>query len=166
MGGLKNHRKLITLIGCLAIVSPLSSYAQQPKQLLIHVGLLSNAPCPRCCGLDVHKATVVACVRLVIDGKAVKETRTFATTTAGLLALSVDTRRFHGNVRALGHDDYDGASIDGSVWGRGGDPIRRVVRGGSWNSDPQVLRSAWRSGLTPGLRYDGLGFRVGRTLTP
>ena len=43
---------------------------------------------PRCCGLDVHKATVVACVGLVIDGKAVKETRTFATTTAGLLALS------------------------------------------------------------------------------
>jgi transposase len=43
---------------------------------------------PRCCGLDVHKATVVACVRLVIDGKTVKETRTFATTTAGLIALS------------------------------------------------------------------------------
>src|SRR5262249_55228509 len=43
---------------------------------------------PRCCGLDVHKETVVACLRLVIDGKAIKETRTFATTTAGLLALS------------------------------------------------------------------------------
>jgi transposase len=43
---------------------------------------------PRCCGLDVHKATVVACVRLVIDGKTVKETRTFATTTASLIALS------------------------------------------------------------------------------
>jgi transposase len=43
---------------------------------------------PRCCGLDVHKATVLACVRLVIDGKAVKETRTFATTTASLIALS------------------------------------------------------------------------------
>ena len=43
---------------------------------------------PRCCGLDVHKATVVACVRLVIDGKTVKETRTFATTTASLMALS------------------------------------------------------------------------------
>ena len=42
---------------------------------------------PRCCGLDVHKETVVACLRLVIDGKAVKETRTFATTT-GLVALS------------------------------------------------------------------------------
>jgi hypothetical protein len=28
---------------------------------------------PRCCGLDVHKETVVACVRRVIDGKTVKE---------------------------------------------------------------------------------------------
>ena len=43
---------------------------------------------PRCCGLDVHKATVVACVRRVIDGKTVKETRTFATTTTSLIALS------------------------------------------------------------------------------
>jgi len=43
---------------------------------------------PRCCGLDVHKETVVACVRLVIDGKTVKEVRTFSTTTASLIALS------------------------------------------------------------------------------
>ena len=43
---------------------------------------------PRCCGLDVHKETVVACLRLVIDGKAVKETRTFQTTTASLIELS------------------------------------------------------------------------------
>jgi transposase len=43
---------------------------------------------PRCCGLDVHKQTVVACVRLVINGKPVKEVRTFATTTASLLELS------------------------------------------------------------------------------
>src|SRR5262249_6553837 len=43
---------------------------------------------PRCCGLDVHKETVVACVRLVIDGKVVKEVRTFSTTTADLIALS------------------------------------------------------------------------------
>jgi transposase len=43
---------------------------------------------PRCCGLDVHKDTVVACVRLVIDGKTVKEVRTFSTTTADLTALS------------------------------------------------------------------------------
>jgi transposase len=43
---------------------------------------------PRCCGLDVHKETVVACVRLVIDRKPVKEVRTFFTTTADLIALS------------------------------------------------------------------------------
>jgi transposase len=42
----------------------------------------------RCCGLDVHKETVVACLRLVIDGKAVKEVRTFSTTTASLMRLS------------------------------------------------------------------------------
>ena len=41
---------------------------------------------PRCCGLDVHKDTVVACVRLGIDGKTVKEVRTFSTTTADLMA--------------------------------------------------------------------------------
>src|SRR5262249_39168393 len=43
---------------------------------------------PRCCGLDVHKETVVACVRLGIDGKPVKEVRTFSTTTASLIELS------------------------------------------------------------------------------
>jgi transposase len=42
----------------------------------------------RCCGLDVHKETVVACVRLVIDSKIVKEVRTFSTTTASLMKLS------------------------------------------------------------------------------
>ena len=42
----------------------------------------------RCCGLDVHKDTVVACVRLVCDGKVTTEVRTFGTTTAELLRLS------------------------------------------------------------------------------
>ena len=41
----------------------------------------------RCAGLDVHKATVVACVRTVTGGKVNRECRTFDTTTAGLLAL-------------------------------------------------------------------------------
>src|SRR5215468_5263794 len=60
---------------------------------------------PRCCGLDVHKATVVACLRLAIDGKAIKETRTFATTTAGLLALSewlTETQCTHVAMEATG----------------------------------------------------------------
>jgi transposase len=41
----------------------------------------------RCAGLDVHKDTVVACVRLVVDGKVEREVRTFGTTTQDLLAL-------------------------------------------------------------------------------
>ncbi len=44
---------------------------------------------PRCAGLDVHKDTVVAAVRLVEgDGSVRREVETFATTTPGLLALS------------------------------------------------------------------------------
>src|SRR3954447_17162178 len=43
---------------------------------------------PRCAGLDVHEATVVAAVRLVAGGKVAREVRTFATTTAGLLELA------------------------------------------------------------------------------
>src|SRR4051812_33440502 len=43
---------------------------------------------PRCAGLDVHKATVVAAVRLAADGRVAREVRTFATTTAGLLELA------------------------------------------------------------------------------
>jgi hypothetical protein len=39
-------------------------------------------------GLDVHQKTVVACARVVDDGKVSKEVRTFDTTTAGLLELS------------------------------------------------------------------------------
>jgi transposase len=42
---------------------------------------------PRCAGLDVHKQTVVACVRIAGDGPPLQEVRTFDTTTSGLLAL-------------------------------------------------------------------------------
>jgi len=44
--------------------------------------------CPRCAGLDVHKQTVVACVRIASDGAPLQEVRTFATTTSGLLQLA------------------------------------------------------------------------------
>lgn len=42
----------------------------------------------RCAGLDVHKDTVVACIRIVRGGKVEREIRTFRTTTRELLALS------------------------------------------------------------------------------
>lgn len=42
----------------------------------------------RCCGLDVHQAVIVACLLICRSGrKKSKETRTFLTTTAGLLEL-------------------------------------------------------------------------------
>jgi transposase len=43
---------------------------------------------PHCAGLDVHKETVVACVRHMVDGSVRREVRTFKTTTTELLALS------------------------------------------------------------------------------
>lgn len=42
----------------------------------------------RCAGLDVHKQTVVACVRIAEGGAVRQEVQTFPTTTAGLLALA------------------------------------------------------------------------------
>ena len=43
----------------------------------------------RCCGLDVHRKTVVACVLLTEEGGRVrKHVRTFGTMTPDLLALS------------------------------------------------------------------------------
>jgi transposase len=43
---------------------------------------------PRCAGLDVHAATVVACVRLAAGGTVTYEHRTVSTTTRGLLELA------------------------------------------------------------------------------
>jgi len=42
----------------------------------------------RCAGLDVHKNTVVGCVRVARGGRVEKEVRTFKTTTKELLALA------------------------------------------------------------------------------
>jgi len=41
----------------------------------------------RVAGLDVHKAMIVACVRIMSEGKVKRECRTFETSTAGLEAL-------------------------------------------------------------------------------
>jgi transposase len=43
---------------------------------------------PHCAGLDVHKDTVVACVRHMANGSVRREVRTFKTTTKELLSLS------------------------------------------------------------------------------
>ncbi len=43
---------------------------------------------PHCAGLDVHKETVVGCVRHMADGKVTTGVKTFQTTTQQLMALS------------------------------------------------------------------------------
>jgi formylglycine-generating enzyme required for sulfatase activity len=61
------------------------------------------------------------------------------------------------------HDSYSGAPTDGSAW-TSGDCSRRVLRGGSWLSYPQIVRSACRIWDSSRSRYFNTGFRVGRTL--
>ena len=64
------------------------------------------------------------------------------------------------------HGNYDGAPADGLPWTKGDACYLRVVRGGSWNFNPDVLRSAIRDRANSGDRNGNLGFRVARTLTP
>ena len=79
----------------------------------------------------------------------------------------------HGNVwewvEDCWHDNYNGAPSDGSAWindchDDGKD--RRVLRGGSWNYVPWVLRSAVRGWGDARDRVNYGGFRIARTLTP
>jgi formylglycine-generating enzyme required for sulfatase activity len=58
---------------------------------------------------------------------------------------------------------YEGAPGNGRPW-ETGDCGRRVVRGGSWDGNPDDARSAYRDWLEPGLRSYDLGFRLARTL--
>jgi formylglycine-generating enzyme required for sulfatase activity len=58
--------------------------------------------------------------------------------------------------------NYSSAPTDGSAW-TAGDCSLKVVRGGSWFDDPQVLRSANRGRFATAVRLIVNGFRVART---
>jgi formylglycine-generating enzyme required for sulfatase activity len=65
------------------------------------------------------------------------------------------------------HEDYNGAPPDdGSAWMTGGDCSKRRLRGGSWASVPDEVRSANRSRGRNDDRSNIIGFRVGRSLSP
>jgi formylglycine-generating enzyme required for sulfatase activity len=74
----------------------------------------------------------------------------------------------HGNVWEwcldYWHENYggraSGAPSDGSAWLSGGDPSRRVRRGGSWSHNANYLRSANRGRYAPANRNSNVGFRV------
>jgi formylglycine-generating enzyme required for sulfatase activity len=94
------------------------------------------------------------------SAKQTVEVGTFASNAWGLHDM-------HGNVvewvEEAWHPKYHGAPVDGSVW-PGGDLSLRVLRGGSWGSNPVFLRSAVRDRDRPTFRCDIIGFRVSRTL--
>ena len=75
----------------------------------------------------------------------------------------------HGNVFEWVEDcsngSYSGAPSDGDAW-LSGDCSTRVSRGGSWSDRPRYVRSASRSWVLTLFRFDILGFRVARTLSP
>lgn len=60
------------------------------------------------------------------------------------------------------HDSYKDAPRVASEWP--GDGAKRILRGGSWNNSPQVVRAAMRDSNKPTLRFSIFGFRVAREL--
>jgi formylglycine-generating enzyme required for sulfatase activity len=60
------------------------------------------------------------------------------------------------------HENYKGAPTDGSVWleSNGGDCAQRVIRGGSWNNFPEVLRASLRNWSNADDRNLNIGFRL------
>ena len=60
------------------------------------------------------------------------------------------------------HENYNGAPVDGSVWQ--GDGAKRVLRGGSWDDEPQFVRAAIRIKSGPSGRSGSIGFRLARML--
>jgi formylglycine-generating enzyme required for sulfatase activity len=70
-------------------------------------------------------------------------------------------------VEDCSHNNYEKAPTDGSAW-VDGDCSRHMMRGGSWAGPPMQLRSANRGSVLrfAGYRFNYIGFRVGRTITP
>jgi formylglycine-generating enzyme required for sulfatase activity len=70
----------------------------------------------------------------------------------------------HGNVWEWCSDGYDKYSTQSPVDDPKGpsQAASRVFRGGCWNSDPRLCRSADRDGYAPGYRGGLVGFRVAR----
>ncbi|MEH2194737.1 MAG: SUMF1/EgtB/PvdO family nonheme iron enzyme [Nostoc sp.] len=58
------------------------------------------------------------------------------------------------------HENYNGAPKDGSAWLSDNDNQNRLLRGGSWRSDPRDCRSAFRRYYARDSRRNSVGFRV------
>ena len=69
-------------------------------------------------------------------------------------------------VEDIWHDSFEGAADNGAAWLQGGDPTYRVIRGGSWHNETELVRAAIRFKRHSKVQFDTLGFRVARTMGP
>ncbi|MDO8990963.1 MAG: formylglycine-generating enzyme family protein [Sideroxyarcus sp.] len=60
------------------------------------------------------------------------------------------------------HEDYENAPPDGRAWP--GEDDKRVIRGGSWNNSPELVRAAKRGRDDADKRFSNIGFRIAREL--
>ena len=80
--GLSTRRKLVYISAPRVPLLPRSQVRAEGVELMQVVH-------QHCCGLDVHKKTVVACIMItLLTGEVQKHVRTFSTMTADLLALA------------------------------------------------------------------------------
>jgi formylglycine-generating enzyme required for sulfatase activity len=72
----------------------------------------------------------------------------------------------HGNVwewvEDCWHANYIGAPTNGSAWTTACNGNVRVLRGGSWDMNPAIMRSAYRGRSTTGNRISDYGLRIAR----
>ncbi|MGD1713995.1 SUMF1/EgtB/PvdO family nonheme iron enzyme [Dapis sp. BLCC M172] len=100
-----------------------------------------------------------------IYGKVSKSNYRQETTNVGIFPPNAfGLYDMHGNVWEwcldIWHDNYNGAPNDGSVWEKGESINQRVIRGGSWNDNPNHCRSAFRFNNYFDNFIINLGFRV------
>ncbi len=86
--------------------------------------------------------------------------RTYPANAFGLYGMAGNVSEW---VEDCWHDNYIRAPRDSSAWVNPG-CRQRVVRGGSWGSDPGQVRSAYRTSAAADTRSARVGFRIARDL--
>ena len=94
---------------------------------------------PHCAGLDLHKETVVACIRHMLNGTVTTEVKSFQTTTQQLMELS-DWLSSHG----VTHIDMEATGV---YW----KPVWHILSGGEFEL---VLANAAHVKNVPGRKTD------------
>jgi eukaryotic-like serine/threonine-protein kinase len=115
--------------------------------------------------ISAQQANYDAAVSYAGSATGAKQNKTVAV--GSYAANPFGVHDMHGNVWEWVEDcwnpNYAGAPTDGSAW-MSGNCAQHVVRGGSWDSEPQSLRSAMRHYFLSSIRINTVGLRVARAL--